>query len=249
MSIAYPYSVEPAKSGRAGCKVCKQKIEQGALRIGTTSEGAGDYMMVSWRHLDCQKKPKRGLDSLSDLQGFGALSAADQALVKQWFEAGPANSPKKRSAEELDAAVALEPKKMKAGELKQACQKHGLDATGPPAELKERLEEVSERAAHEAKFKALSVDGLKDQLRANNAPVGGNKTELVNRCVDFKMYGVLPVCPSCGGGRVKVNYPKNAIYGHGGMGNFYCPGYHDGDSFHRCGFAATAIARIPWVEA
>ena len=49
MSIDFPYSVEPAKSNRAACKVCKQKIDKDALRIGTETMGAGDYTMTSWR--------------------------------------------------------------------------------------------------------------------------------------------------------------------------------------------------------
>ena len=76
--------------------------------------------------------------------------------------------------------------------------------------------------------------------------LGGAKDELVNRCVDHKMFGCLPRCPQCGGGTLKVNYAS--LYGHGGMGNFYCPGTYDGESFHRCSFAAKAIARVPWVE-
>ena len=61
MSIDFPYSVEPAKSNRSSCKVCKQKIDKDALRIGTETMGAGDFTQTSWRHLECQKKPKRGL--------------------------------------------------------------------------------------------------------------------------------------------------------------------------------------------
>ena len=49
MSIDFPYSVEPAKTNRASCKVCKQKIDKDALRIGTETMGAGDYTMTSWR--------------------------------------------------------------------------------------------------------------------------------------------------------------------------------------------------------
>ena len=66
-------------------------------------------------------------------------------------------------------------------------------------QLKERLEEVVERAAHEAKYKALSVAALKDLLRANGALLGGAKDELVNRCVDHKMFGCLPRCPPSSG--------------------------------------------------
>lgn len=33
MSDDYPYRVEYAKTGRAGCKKCKAKIDQGTLRV------------------------------------------------------------------------------------------------------------------------------------------------------------------------------------------------------------------------
>ena len=49
MSIDFPYSVEPAKSNRSSCKVCKQKIDKDALRIGTETMGAGDFTQTSWR--------------------------------------------------------------------------------------------------------------------------------------------------------------------------------------------------------
>lgn len=48
-------SIEYSKSNRASCKVCKIKIEKGAIRMGLTSAAfdGGDYDMVSWRHLEC----------------------------------------------------------------------------------------------------------------------------------------------------------------------------------------------------
>jgi cytochrome c553 len=116
------YCVENAKSNRASCKVCKGKIEKEALRIGTCAPGPGDYMMTSWRHLDCQKKPK-GLTDLAMLCGLTSLSAADQKQVEDWFAAATAPKPtatasKKRSADDAAGAPAglggADLKKMKA---------------------------------------------------------------------------------------------------------------------------------------
>lgn len=48
------FSVEHAKSGRAGCKACNSKIAKGSLRMGVHSEGnedAGIHSMVKWYHL------------------------------------------------------------------------------------------------------------------------------------------------------------------------------------------------------
>jgi bifunctional polynucleotide phosphatase/kinase len=52
------WSVEYAKSNRATCKGCGNKIDKDALRVGTTYPGPGDYNMTSWKHLACMKVPK-----------------------------------------------------------------------------------------------------------------------------------------------------------------------------------------------
>ena len=75
------YCVEYAKSGRSTCKVCKAKIDQGVIRIGTEMPGPGDYMMTSWRHLECQKKPKAITDT-TQVKGTSALSAEDQIRIE-----------------------------------------------------------------------------------------------------------------------------------------------------------------------
>ena len=97
------YSIELAKSNRSTCKVCKIKIDMGCVRIGTAVPGPGDYMMTSWRHVACQKKPP-ALKSLAQLAGFEALAADNRALVEAWFGGDqatvaaekPANSPAAR---------------------------------------------------------------------------------------------------------------------------------------------------------
>lgn len=35
--------------------------------------------------------------------------------------------------------------------------------------------------------------------------VGGTKGDLISRIIDCKLWGCLPKCPSCGGGRLKVS--------------------------------------------
>lgn len=69
--------------------------------------------------------------------------------------------------------------------------------------------------------------------------------QLVERCVDRKVYGVLPRCPMCGIGRLKVAYPR--ALGHGGMGTFTCPGGYDDDEYKRCSYRATTAERPAWV--
>ena len=79
-----------------------------------------------------------------------------------------------------------------------------------------------------AQLKALL--GLNEQLK------GGNKGELVARCVDRKLHGNLPRCPECGGGRLK----------HDGAGAFFCPGYYDDDEFVFCRYRTWHCERPAW---
>lgn len=67
-----------------------------------------------------------------------------------------------------------------------------------------------------------TVAELKELLQANRQLKGGSKPALVARCSDGKLYGALPRCPKCSGGRLKVLY--DCAVGHGGQGFFRCPG-------------------------
>lgn len=213
------------------------------MRIGTSAPGPGDYMMTSWRHLECQKKPK-GLADLAQLAGLGALSAEDQARVKAWYESSAAGG-KKRAAEDAPPAVG-DPKKMKAAEMKAALKARGLPS-GKKAENVALLQEAAERERAEEAYAKLSVDQLKELLALNGQLRAGAKQELVDRAVDGKLHGALPRCTLCGGGLLRVRYETK--YGHGGQGAFSCPGFYDDDEYKRCSFAASSVARAAWKEA
>ena len=109
------YSVENAKSNRSMCKTCKVKIGMGEVRLGTSVPGPGDFMMTSWRHITCAKRPS-GLtaDALGSLD---ALSAADQTIVRAWLagDAASLQSYKRKSDEAAaEAAFSTPTKKPKA---------------------------------------------------------------------------------------------------------------------------------------
>jgi hypothetical protein len=113
------YCVEYAASNRAGCRTCKSKIDEGALRIGTISPGPGGHDQTQWRHLECQKMPKH-LGSVDELDNFQGIDPADQEKVRAHFESGgTSSSPLKRSREMMAADSGLDPKKMKPNELKE----------------------------------------------------------------------------------------------------------------------------------
>ncbi|KAI8428803.1 hypothetical protein MSG28_007474 [Choristoneura fumiferana] len=95
-----PYQAEYAKSGRAGCKGCKQKIDQGTLRIAVMVQ---DEVRISktvydtevgqkyggqplWHHVKCFAAARGALLYLAggeSLPGFKNLSKSDQDMVKE----------------------------------------------------------------------------------------------------------------------------------------------------------------------
>lgn len=67
------WKVEHAKSGRAACRECGEKIEKGELRIGEPSMYM-EHLSYKWYHVDCAGRrsfymePVTGLDELSDVE-------------------------------------------------------------------------------------------------------------------------------------------------------------------------------------
>ena len=142
------------------------------------------------------------------------------------------------------------------------------------------------RAAHEAAVAAgdashvaaddeyyrWTIPELKELLDANDQLKGGTKAVLVARCADGKLYGGLPRCPQCGGGKLKVccalllalsplasidfqaviphsrQVAYKKAYGHGGRGGYRCPGYYDDDEYVNCDFVGIDVLRAKWKE-
>ena len=291
------YTIEYSKSNRAGCKTCKAKIDKGVLRVGYEHEGAGDFMVMDWRHLECQKKPKDV--SISEFKGFDDLKPEDQKIFEAWFESGGAAAKTKKCVPVVASTdgsapadmIGLDIGKMNAADLKKKLEAYGLSTAGKKAELVKRLQVVVDSATCEAKVPALGLEpsigaqrpllhssllsfavvwlapaycpltyqscirappwavqrtahtGPQGELtreRPEGMPpfaialtylpthsltnslthlpiprqVGGNKTELVARCVDGALYGALPRCPDCGAGKLQVRYPAGVLFGH-----------------------------------
>ncbi|XP_026729426.1 poly [ADP-ribose] polymerase [Trichoplusia ni] len=77
-----PYQAEYAKSGRAACKGCKQKIDQGALRIAIMVQSAFfDGKQPNWHHEECFFKKQRPT-VVSEIANFNKLKTADQQRIK-----------------------------------------------------------------------------------------------------------------------------------------------------------------------
>ena len=61
---------------------CGNKIDKGALRMGTTFESAAGYDMTQWRHLACAKKPKKYLGA-DEIAGYDSLKPTDQGQASR----------------------------------------------------------------------------------------------------------------------------------------------------------------------
>ncbi|XP_063839454.1 poly [ADP-ribose] polymerase [Ostrinia nubilalis] len=81
-----PFQAEYAKSGRASCKNCKQKIDQGTLRIARMVQSAfHDGMQPNWYHEDCFFNKQRPT-SHTEIGNFNRLKMQDQKNLKAKIE-------------------------------------------------------------------------------------------------------------------------------------------------------------------
>lgn len=78
----FPYKCEYAKSGRAGCKKCKEKIAKDSLRIAIMVRAwAFDGFQPNWHHGRCFLE-KITPTSIDQIEGFHELRPDDQKKLK-----------------------------------------------------------------------------------------------------------------------------------------------------------------------
>src|SRR5262245_56111800 len=90
-----PHKIEPAKTGRAACRTCKEPIAKGDLRLGEevpNDFAPGGEMTFRWHHLECAAK-KRPLALKAALAGYEGKVPGRAAVAKTLEEAGPAAKP------------------------------------------------------------------------------------------------------------------------------------------------------------
>src|SRR3990167_971834 len=88
-------------------------------------------------------------------------------------------------------------------------------------------------------LKSESNQSLKDMLRKNNQSMSGNKTELLGKVADGKMFGRIPKCSTCHGGRLAFDLST---------GEYRCNGYYEDQAFYQCSavFQFSQITRDKW---
>jgi len=161
--------VEPAKSSRATCKSCMDKIDKGSLRIGELVD-QGAYTMERWHHCECyfgntfdagkcKNDRRKGdqkvtVENMSAIHGFHGLTSKLQATMKGDIEkkkhktsAGAKSGTVSRKSKKRKAAdignvhekVRSLPSKMTLKSLKKHLIDLGLHSNGTKAQLHTRL--------------------------------------------------------------------------------------------------------------
>ena len=290
------YKVEPSPNARAGCRVCKGKIEKDAIRVGQTFEHPEFGIQTKYFHITCWKPPVRTPIAFSQVHGASSLDAASQQMLRDVLagkkpsssttpssSSSSSSSPSKKSnivtieSSDEEASSSSDDddeddgdykpsssssskkkkqKKQKKTNVKKTVKRGrasgvdieietDVDAAAASARAKKHKKEYHFGHPDEdpvvMKYHKLTIDGLKDFLKANGQLLKGTKPELVDKCVDGEKHGRLPRCPQCGKGKLTHDLVKDT---------YTCSGYFDEDLNMRisCNFHADSVKREEWVE-
>ena len=157
------YVFEHAKSSRASCKKCKEKIEKDVLRFGS-SYVSGDHDVMSWFHFPaCVSKKVAG----------NILAA----------KADPANSRSIEFGEGIDEAAKAQMFADVEAIAQPASSGEGDegDAGGKAKRAKKSTPAYVDVSWANANLGKLPGDTLKVYLRQHKLALSGSKAELVNR--------------------------------------------------------------------
>eukprot|EP01116_Phalansterium_solitarium_P008753 TRINITY_DN22719_c0_g1_i1.p2 TRINITY_DN22719_c0_g1~~TRINITY_DN22719_c0_g1_i1.p2 ORF type:complete len:263 (+),score=67.64 TRINITY_DN22719_c0_g1_i1:894-1682(+) len=141
-------------------------------------------------------------------------------------------APKRRKPTKKAAADKKSPAKGKKG--KKSAGDDGAvsrKAVDPPESVLKKL-----TTSQHDELMALSINDLKDRLRANQQLVGGKLPDLQRRVADCVVNGAMPRCPQCGLGFVKRS-----------SNGYFCPGGYDDDHFAPCNYTCKLIVRPAWI--
>jgi len=249
----FAFEVEYAKSGRAGCKKCKDKIAKDAVRAGfKAADGEEAHVGCSWYHFACLPEArgkawfKKHLPAdLAGVDGLAALRQEDRGAVEQLLLAcrGEAEVPAAPAGPAPEETPAKGSKKRKAKEGGADESAGGAPVKAPKASPVLTAEQSAAVAEAKAKLAGKNAAWLGAALAKNGMPKSGRKDELVDRVAECLALGVPPECSQCG--KRKLSWSR-------ATGKYSCPGYFDDETkaFKRCKGPADGaeVRRTPWEE-
>jgi len=259
---AFAFEVEYAKSNRAACKKCKDKIDKDLVRVGfkavvpEDAEGPNAHFGCSWHHFSCFPNAKgrawfkKHLTPDVVAEGFDALRREDQEAVTQLFKAcrGEVEIPAAPAAPAVQAGKVETPEK--SGRKRNAKEGNVAGVEGSPPAKAPKVnpsvltdEQVAAIGEAKAKLASKNAAWLGAVLAKNGLPKTGRKEELVDRVAESQVLGVPPTCTVCE--RKKLSWSR-------GTGKFSCPGFFDDESksFKKCKGPGddVELQRTPWQE-
>ncbi|KAM9435896.1 poly [ADP-ribose] polymerase 1 [Clarias gariepinus] len=219
------FAVEYAKSNRSTCKGCEQKIEKDQIRVSKKAvdpEKPQLGLIDRWYHTGCFVSRREELVfkpeyNASQLKGFAALRAEDQAELKERLPVVKAEG--KRKADSVDG-VSKKQKKEEEEEKKQ---------------LEMRLKEQSQLiwGIKDKLKKYCSTNDMKELLIANGQDVPSGEANILDRLSDCMAFGVLKPCETCQG---QLVFKSDA---------YYCTG--DISAWTKCVFKTQTPNRKDWI--
>nr|XP_023025730.1 poly [ADP-ribose] polymerase [Leptinotarsa decemlineata] len=178
------FTIEYAKSGRALCRGCEQKILKDEVRISKkdfdTEVGRKYGGQDLWHHVTCFAQVRSDLgyfESGDKLPGFKSLKQEDQKNVKKQVVA-------------IKQEDIPEEKKIKIE-----------DPVSDPIE-KEYREQCKILFKHRDKLEKLDYKELGYLLEHNNQEIPSGKDVILDRLADIMTFGALTPCKTCKGGQL-----------------------------------------------
>jgi len=216
------FQVEYAKSSRAKCKNCEEKIEKGVIRIAKMVEPEGKKAFLGklpqWYHVDCFAEMKEELEAvdlpLQDVDGFSSLSEEDLKTLKE---------------------------KVGLTDEKKVKPRKKVEEKPPVPKTKEESKEEKQLKTQNQKFWKIRDDLysnvemklLKLMCEANEQDNTGGDSNILDRCADGLLFGALEACPECK--QIRLTYRKEG---------YVCTG--DMSAWTKCIYTTLDPKRRPW---
>ncbi|KAH8380159.1 hypothetical protein KR009_009295 [Drosophila setifemur] len=179
------FGIEYAKSARAACRGCEQKISKDQIRIRKTVYDTEIGMKYGgqplWHHLECFAQLRSELnwfDSGENLPGFAGLKSDDKKEVKSVLPA----------IKSEDLPSVKKPKLEKTDET----------------EDKEKVKQLKKQNDKFFKFRdeikgQMKKTDIESLLGANNQqPITGDSEKLLDQAADLVTFGAIESCSQCG---------------------------------------------------
>ncbi|XP_024534740.1 poly [ADP-ribose] polymerase 1 [Selaginella moellendorffii] len=138
MEPDHPWRAEYAKSSRAACGACHDKIDKDELRLGRMVESPKfDGWIPVWHHYSCIARKKNTISSIEDVDGFDNLRWGDQKKLRKYIEGDEAGALEDNEEEVEEAAAPAE-------DLPSKSKKKGTKEKG-----KQKIEQEEETSSFE----------------------------------------------------------------------------------------------------